>query len=181
MKICIDPGHGGSDRGATFQGVDEADIVLIVSYYLERMLKAQGNDAFLTRDQDIRRSLSERVTASNINHADIFVSIHVNADPDDDSPGQPEAKGEEIWYYKAGKDLAECLSQDLDGIFPGHKFRGVKKGGFYVLKHTNAPAILIEMGFLDNTEELRVFTDPGSYKKIAGLIAFGLENYSTTT
>lgn len=179
MKICIDSGHGGKDTGGSFRGVYEKDIVLLVCYCLRELLIDNGYEVYLTRKLDKDMTLAERVACSNLQKVDIFISIHTNADRDDDKEGQPEAKGEEIWYYKAGKDLAETLKSSVDSISQ-FKFRGVKQGNFHVLKYTNAPAVLVELGFIDSVQNQEALTDPSSYYRIARCMATGIEKYSRT-
>jgi N-acetylmuramoyl-L-alanine amidase len=112
---------------------------------------------------------------------DCFVSVHCNADPDLDLPGMPEAKGEEIWFYKGsrkGKRLAECLAKWVDQIFPEEPFRGIKETDlFFVLKNTKAPAVLIEIGFIDKSSSLETFSSQESLRKIGGFIAKGIYEY----
>lgn len=181
-RIAIDPGHGGPDRGASFGGVDEADIVLHVAFYLEKLLVVRGFSPLLTRSLDVFISLGDRVREANRQGSDIFISLHCNADPDSDAPGDLEAKGEEIWVYDSQKSrvLGAALEVYVDKIFSGHRSRGVKTGTFYVLKRTVMPAALIELGFIDNRSEVAALAHPAAYAKIAGLIADGIERYIHT-
>lgn len=181
MKICLDPGHGGTAAGATFNGVNEKDITLLTCLCLEKLLRAHGHEVILTRDFDYNVPLHMRAEIANDFDADIFLSIHCNADPDDDSEGQPVAKGEEIWIYQhsiRGRNLALALKDCVDLIFPGHGFRGVKETTrLAVLRETRMPAVLIELGFIDNVEEMESLSHPAVYMKIARLIAEGIEIY----
>lgn len=78
--IVIDPGHGGKDPGAVYNGLKEKDIVLEISKYLYEYLKADPDlNIHLTRDRDIFIPLEERTAIANKLKADIFVSIHANA------------------------------------------------------------------------------------------------------
>jgi len=110
------------------------------------------------------------------------IAVHnCNADPDEDAPGMPEAKGEEIWFFKgsrSGKKLAQCLADEVDQIFPDEPFRGLKETeDLYVLKHTNAPACLIEIGFIDNSKTNESFQDELTLRKAGSLIARGICEY----
>lgn len=84
-KVCLDPGHGGSDPGAVNEayGLEEADINLDVAYGLKALLKTDGADVVMTRTDDSYRSNSDRYTYCNDEKATILVSIHTNsvADP----------------------------------------------------------------------------------------------------
>jgi N-acetylmuramoyl-L-alanine amidase len=93
----------------------------------------------------------------------------------------PEAKGEEIWFCKGslkGLRLAQCLADEVDRIFPDEPFRGIKETeSLYVLKHTTAPAVLIEMGFIDKSSSSETFKDELTLRKIGALIARGIHEY----
>ena len=143
--IVIDPGHGGKDPGAVYAGYKEKDIVLPIALYLGGFLSNMVNCIY-TRTADVYVPLRNRVFIANSVKADMFISVHVNASP------KHNAKGEEIWIYpgstKSAK-LADNIATYIDEIVPG-KFRGIKEGNFYVLRKTKMPAVLIEVGFLDN-------------------------------
>lgn len=182
-RVCIDPGHGGSQPGAVYSGMEEKDVVLEVAKYAVEGLHAVDPAIWvcLTRTFDKTMTLQDRCAFSNAMKVDCFVSIHCNADPDDDSPGQPQAKGEEIWVYKGspkGFLLAQCLSDEVDQIFPDEPFRGIKETeAFYVLKNTDAPACLIEIGFIDKSSSTETFTDELTLRKIGALVARGINEY----
>jgi len=182
-RVCINPGHGGNQPGAVYGDLLEKDIVLTVSEYVLEGLKAVDPEIWvgMTRTYDRTMPLQEICDFSNNMNVDCFVSCHVNADPDDDSPGSPEAKGEEIWIHKGsvkGLRLAKCLADEVDRIFPDEPFRGIKESEvFYVLKHTNAPACLIELGFIDKSSSVETFTDELTLRKIGAFIARGIHEY----
>lgn len=179
-RICVDPGHGGRSPGATFAGLKEKDVTLKVAREYQGIMGSLGwrvggregpKYITLTRWGDTYRSLQERCDIANDIPSDLFISLHTNADRDEDDPGMPEAKGEEIWYCsRKGKKIAEVFQEAVDNFFPG-KFRGVKKGNFDVIKYTHMPAILIEMGFIDNVAENKGFTSDYKLKRIALLLA----------
>jgi N-acetylmuramoyl-L-alanine amidase len=182
MKICIDPGHGATKVGASFKGYYEAQIVLRIAQFLEVLLVDKGHTVFMTRRQTtyFTPTLSTRADLANQVLADIFISLHTNADPDSDEPGMPEGRGEEIWTYPGsvgGRKLAEALQDSIDKIIPNKKFRGIKEGNFAVLRKTKMPAVLIELGFIDSILDLEVLSNPKAHRGIAKLIAEGIENY----
>lgn len=92
--ICLDAGHGGIDHGASFHGLKEKDITLDIVLSASRILSMHGYTIVLTRSDDRYVPLYDRCRISNDSNADMFISIHCNADPDQDEPGMPEAKGE---------------------------------------------------------------------------------------
>ncbi len=93
LKVLIDPGHGGRDQGAVRGSVIEAEITLAVAKQLDRRLQADKRfRSSLTRTQDHFLSLSDRALLAKTSQADIFVSIHVNANPNS------RARGAEFYF-----------------------------------------------------------------------------------
>lgn len=194
-RVVINPGHGGSQPGAVYGDLLEKDVVLTVSEYVLEGLQAVDPEIWvgLTRTFDKTMTLQEVCDFSNNMNVDCFVSIHCNADPDEDGPGMPEAKGEEIWIYdssRKGLRLAQCLADEVDRIFPDEPFRGIKQTRpigvsrdedgrpfLYVVSYTNAPACLIEIGFIDKSSSVETFTDELTLRKIGALIARGINEY----
>jgi len=180
MKIILDPGHGGDDSGAVFRDLKEKDITLDICLAAIERLQLFHWTA-LTRTSDMYVSLSDRAKTANWWKADLFVSVHCNADPDSDEPGMPEAKGEEIWIHPGSltsRHVAEAVTGHVDDFFPKHTFRGIKESeGFYILRRTQMPAVLIETGFLDNVNEYRAFKGVVNRRRIGILLAQGLLNY----
>ncbi len=93
LKVVIDPGHGGVDKGATRGKIRESTIALAVAKALGSLLRDDSRfEVFLTRDGDESRSLPERAHIAKKNKADLFISIHANASED------PRARGVEFWF-----------------------------------------------------------------------------------
>jgi N-acetylmuramoyl-L-alanine amidase len=180
-RIVIDPGHGGTSPGAVYHGLQEKNVVLQISLLASDALRLRGYEVVLTRDDDSDVSLMKRCEIANFVRADIFVSVHCNADHDKDLPGMPEANGEEIWIYKGsegGLRLAQYLQANIDHIFPNEPFRGIKESeNLYVLKHTHMPAVLLEIGFIDKSSSSEVFSDIHTLLRIATLITEGIDEY----
>jgi len=152
-KVCLDYGHGGYDPGGVYKGNYESRDNLLLGSILAAKLRRRGLDLVETRTSDEYVSLEARTRLSNEKDVDYFISIHRNA-------FMPEvAKGVEVYIYKnaskKARDLAERVEKSLVKL--GFKSRGVKLSNFYVLKNTRAPAILIEVGFIDNTGDNNIF------------------------
>lgn len=180
MKIFLDPGHGGEDSGASFREMKEKDIVLdICLACLDRLQLFHW--VALSRTSDVYIPLSNRAAEANWWGADLFVSVHCNADPDPDYPDMPEAKGEEIWVYpgsQEGHQVAEMIKEHVDSFFKNHPFRGIKENGnLYVLRKTRMPAVLVETGFIDNIDEHEAFKDLRFKRGIGSALARGILNY----
>lgn len=170
MKIiCIDPGHGGIQPGAAYGGRLEKDATLSISMRLRDKLEASGYRVIMTRETDIDVSLKRRCEISNGAGADAFVSIHLN------SSTNPTAHGAETWKWERAKGaLAEAVQTALIAA-SGFKDRGVKSTtAFYVLRHTVAPALVVECGFLSNESERGRLFDEAMQDKIAAGIARGI-------
>ena len=170
-KVVLDAGHGGSDYGAIREGINEKDITLDVTQRVASILKSKGYKVALTRKDDTFVSLQDRVTFSENETPEIFVSIHVN------SAVATEPKGIETHYYHdysvpLAKTVHSHLAKDIDT-----KDRGLFKSKFYVINHTTVPAILVEMGFISNEEERNELVSDSRKQKTAKAIAEGIIEY----
>lgn len=170
-KVVLDAGHGGSDYGAIREGMNEKDITLDVTQRVASILKSKGYKVALTRKDDTFVSLQDRVTFSEDEEPEIFVSIHVN------SAVATEPKGIETHYYhdysnELAKVVHSHLAKEIDT-----KDRGLFKSKFYVINHTTVPAILCEIGFISNEEERNELVSDSRKQKTAKAIADGIIEY----
>lgn len=154
MKICLDYGHGGKDPGAIYKGRKESMDNLRFGLILKDQLKKEGHIIIETRTKDEYVSLRERANIANRNNVDLFLSLHRNA-------FIPEVgRGLEIYTYptgaKRGKLLAKRLQSSLVQVTK-FRNRGVKQGSYYILRKTKAPALLLELGFIDNSRDNKIF------------------------
>jgi len=152
-RICLDYGHGGSDSGAVYKGRKEADDNLALGKAVAKELRRHGINVDETRTGDKTVSLSERSNFERKGSYDYFISFHRNA-------FKPEqARGVETFTYinqrAKAKGLADKIQKELVAV--GFTNRGVKKANFHVLRETRAPAILVEVGFIDNTKDNQLF------------------------
>lgn len=174
--ICLDAGHGGEPgavNGSKYESVATLDIVFKVGTELEH----KGYEVVYTRTTDKHITLAERCAISNNKGVNAFISIHLNASTN------RNAHGIETWcYYKVGKttkELANNIQNDLIKSTNATN-RGVKiTETLYVLKHTIAPAVLVECGFISNHEESELLFDDDYQNKIANAIVTGIENTFT--
>jgi len=178
--VVLDAGHGGSDSGAlgTLDGeqIKEKDLTLSVTKKVYNILKKEGVNVIMTRNTDVKPELSERADFANEHGAGMFVSIHIN------SVDNPDPYGIETYYCKTNndeysgitsEDLATDIQKNLIKKLDG-KDRGVKTANFYVIRETTMPAILIELGFISNEDELRNMCDEKYQQKAAEAIADGI-------
>lgn len=150
-KVYIDPGHGGNDSGAVgIDGALEKTVNLEMALKVEKLLKNQGLDVRLTRKDDRTLSLKERVDLANNWSADCFVSIHCNA-------FNKEAKGVETYSLNdKTSDLAKDIQEEILKTGAYTLNRGVKTANFYVLRNTKMRACLVELGFIDNFDDIKI-------------------------
>lgn len=169
--IVIDAGHGGTDYGAIRNGINEKDITLDISKRVQAGLEKKGYNVAMTRTDDTYVSLQDRVEFSEIFNPDIFVSIHVN------SSNSESPSGIETHYYKDNSlKLAKHIHASmLNNI--NSKDRGLFKSKFYVINHTTAPAILVEIGFISNPNERAQLVTESRKNATAKAIIEGIDGY----
>src|SRR5437667_9454853 len=167
--VVIDAGHGGFDRGGIpGQRVAEKNMTLDVAQRLKRVLAAGGYRVVMTRDSDVFVSLGGRVAIANSYPNALFVCIHFN------SAKRMGAGGIETYFYSRDiLPLASAIHYFVAGGAPSSN-RGVRRRGYYVLRKTNIPAVLVECGFLTNPTEA-AYAQTASYRqKLAEEIAAGV-------
>ena len=155
--VVLDAGHGGEDGGAVSvtggpveQTATEKEINLAVVLKMRELLENQGICVVLTREQDIFIKLEERVRVANGEKADLFVSIHCNYYEKDSS-----IYGLECYYCKGAEEGKYYAERILDTIEKSGEIvsRNAKPSGYYILKNTTVPAVLVETGYLSNYNE----------------------------
>jgi len=152
--IVIDPGHGGADVGAVVGTRRESDDTLRLSLAVQRLLQAQGQRVIMTRSTDVAVSLTERSEISNRNNAALFVSIHRNASTNTAANGV-----DNFVFTNAPANTVQNAFNVLDQVVDAgvQNNRGVMRANFVVLRNTNAPAMLLEMGFITNARDNQLF------------------------
>lgn len=152
--ICFDYGHGGRDPGAIYRDRKEKDDNLQVGMLVAKDLRRHGVRVDETRTWDKNMSLDERCNFESRKKYDYFLSFHRNAFKAE------KARGVETYIYVNNNPIAKKLASRIQDslVRIGFVDRGVKTGNFQVLRETIAPAILIELGFIDNTLDNEIFT-----------------------
>src|SRR5256885_7747163 len=171
--VVIDAGHGGFDRGGIpRQLVPEKTMNLDVAQRLKAVLTAYGYRVVMTRDSDVFVPLGTRVAIANSYRDAIFVCIHFNA------ARRRSASGIETYFYSSQSlPLASAIHYYVAGGAPSAN-RGVRRRGFYVLRRTSIPSVLVECGFLTNPTEAQHALSPAYRQKLAVEIAHGIQNRS---
>lgn len=175
--IILDPGHGGKDPGAVVGSVSEKSITLKVGTQVKQMLENAGAKVYMTRTGDTYPSLQDRVDFTQANYGEIFVSIHVNA------ASSTSASGTETYYaistgdmYQEDIDLATFVNNQIVNNL-NMKNRGVKQQQYYVIRNMAIPSILVELGFLTNSQDRNKMTDDQYVKVFAESIYNGILQY----
>ncbi len=180
VLVVIDAGHGGKDPGAkAVDGTYEKNYNIDVARRLDRKLKEIGFNTIMTREEDLYTTLQERADAANWNYADFFVSIHFNA-------YMNKAKGIETLYYPNTPTEAYSINnKDIASIFQEEILKALKRPSrgviprpdLFVLNKTKMPAMLMELGFLTNKEELSFIKKESYREDAANALATSLLRY----
>ncbi len=188
--VVIDAGHGGSDPGKVgINGALEKDINLNVALLVKQFLEANDVEVVLTREteeglydenasnkkvQDMKR----RVSIIEQTDPTLTVSIHQNSYPEE------YVHGAQVFYYDTsveGKELAELIQERLVEDIDPLNHRQVKANdSYYLLKKTASPIVIVECGFLSNSEEAAKLCDPLYQEKLAWAIHLGILQYLNT-
>lgn len=167
--IVIDAGHGGFDRGGVpGQRIAEKDKTLDVALRLRRILQADGYRVVMTRDRDVFIPLGTRTAIANAYRGASFVSIHFNCST------RAGANGIETYYYRSDSaGLAASIHRNAVAGAPSEN-RGIRRRGFFVLRRTAIPSVLVECGFLTNPTEGRLAQTDSYRQQLAERIARGI-------
>ncbi len=172
-KVMIDPGHGGSDPGATVDKLYERDYTLSIAKKVIDILKTDKHiEAKLTRSEDVFVDVAERGEMANDWNADILVSIHGNTFTDENVSGTEVLYTHENESIKLAQSLQQSLVKSL-----GFRDRGIRKEQLIILSHSTMPGALIEVGYLTNTAERTEMTSSSGQLKTAQAIAEGIIKY----
>lgn len=180
--IVLDPGHGGSEPGAIGQalGLKEKDINLEVTKRTARLLESYGASVILTRSSDYDVDLYTRPRQANTVGADLFISIHMNANT------STLLKGTSTYYLRGdtngeerlvkSRQLAEQIQNALIDILRLED-KGIRQADFVVLREAAMPAVLIEAAFISNPEEERLMATEQFLENVSQAIVQGVGSY----
>lgn len=184
--VVIDPGHGGFDPGTAHHGVVEKEVVLSVSLKVVQLLDADPFiTAYMTRREDTFVSLFNRAGFANYLGADLFVSVHANAAEKRRGVINPYVHGIETWYTISAREQAgnhSINSRQFAQIMQRHKIqstgahdRGLRhEPNLVVLRETNMPSVLLELGFITNSAEAALLANPAYQWQLAQAIYQGI-------
>ncbi|WP_330949114.1 N-acetylmuramoyl-L-alanine amidase [Virgibacillus sp. MG-45] len=172
FEIVLDAGHGGKDAGAVSNRVFEKDLTLQAAQKVADHLKKEGASVMLTRSTDSFISLEERVQKSNASNADAFISIHFDAFPKNNVGGISTHYYHAQRDYKFAKMIHSAVIKNTD-----RNNRNVRQSDYLVLRDSTIPAVLLELGFMTNQNDLEAIQTASYQDQIAKAIAEGLNQY----
>ena len=176
IKILLDPGHGGDEKGALGPtGYPEKDVNLIVSKLLRDELVKKGAKVVMTREDDRDVSLVERQQMIEKEEPAIAISIHYNALPGDGDAENTRGFGT-FWYHPQAHHLAIFLQN-----YAVEKLRKPYYCVFWnnlaLTRPSAAPAVLLELGFMINPQEFEEIIDPQEQRKMSKTLADGITEW----
>lgn len=169
INVVIDAAHGGKDFGAAHDSFTEKQITDAIASKIRALNTDKEVVLHFTREGDKFVDLNERVTTINAIKPDLVLSLHINY------AKHEGASGMEFFVIKEGKNsekstmYANRLSDKFED--KGFKIRGVKTAPFYTLIKSDAPAVLLELGFLSNQTDREYLTNEDKQEQIAGIVA----------
>lgn len=185
--VVVDPGHGGIDPGKVgINDAQEKDVNLAISMKLKEILEKNDCKVVLTRDSDTGlyqesdsnkklADLRARCQMIDESSADIVISIHQNSFTAESS------KGAQVFYQttsQEGKKLADILQSQLISSLDTENHRVAKANSdYYMLKNTRGTMVIVECGFLSNSQEAELLVQEGYQRRVAWAIALGALQY----
>ncbi|MFS0750134.1 N-acetylmuramoyl-L-alanine amidase [Oceanobacillus sp. 1P07AA] len=167
MKLYLDPGHGGSDPGATGNGLQEKTINLDIAIRIRNLLLSNYNNVSvkMSRTTDSTKSLAQRTTEANNWNADYFLSIHCNS-------FNGSADGYEDFIHNSLSDQSitaryQTIIHEEVSKVNQLRNRGKKKANFHVLRESYMPALLTENGFIDHSGDAAKLRDSSWRQRVA--------------
>ncbi len=163
--IVIDAGHGGHDFGVNMHGFQEKNISEAIAKKIKEFNKDSNLEIVLLRDGDHFMELSERVSIINNHNPDLVISLHVNTSKNADTNGVEAYIASKKDFYKKSKETAEKIVNEISG--ENLLKRKIGEAPFFVLKNSNCPALVLEMGFLSNNNDREYLISENGQNEIA--------------
>lgn len=178
--LVIDAGHGGRDLGASGRRSHEKELTLKIAKRLSKRVKSccKGVEVILTRTDDEYLSLEDRAGMANFFRADLFLSIHVNSAP-------TKTRGTETFIHRSNpsNSRSEHFARLIERAYTergGRNSRGVKRANFVVLRETNMPGVLTEVGFISDAQEEKFIQSRRGRNKLAECLLDAFTAYRDT-
>ncbi|WP_127846756.1 N-acetylmuramoyl-L-alanine amidase family protein [Psychroflexus aestuariivivens] len=172
LRIVIDAGHGGADNGSGAELVTEKEIVMDVSKQLKDLAVNRNIEIILLRESDEYLSLSERVEKIKTLKPDLVISLHANYSNNEEDRGVEVFVNKNDHLMKSTYYATKLLESFAQKDF---KVRPVKAAGFFILENIDCPAVMLELGFLSNKEDLSYLNSEFGKKFLAKQIVASLD------
>lgn len=169
--VVIDPGHGGTDPGAiSYLGYHEKEVNLSIGRKVASYLQQQGIKTVMTRNSDSFVELEDRAAVANRVGADLFVSVHANAN------GDRMHRGYTVYVARSASWASKKTGQNIENTMAntGLSSEGLRNADYRVLVRTDCPAVLVECGYLSNPSEAALLYESQFQDRIARAIADGI-------
>jgi N-acetylmuramoyl-L-alanine amidase len=199
LVVLLDPAHGGEDKGVVNDSLQEKDLTLQLALLIrEESRKTPGIQVILTRSSDKKASIAERARLAVTSKADCLLSLHVNAGFGNKAsgyelyfPGFDAAAGNgdsktiirDMVQNKSLNDsvlFSQYLQTALENVFP-RKWRGLRDAPCPLLTGLNIPGLVLEIGFLTTSDDLKLISDKSKQQDVAMAIVKGLGEYARRT
>ena len=172
--IVLNPGHGGQDSGASSinEQYYEKDMTVAMAKVVKKTLEKAGAKVYLTHTSSSKYVYLDDITQFSMDkNADVFLSLHFDAaDIDNQYSGIKT-----YCYYNKYQNLAESMNHAFDNL-PLDNL-GIYYGNFEVIRETTQPALLLELGYMNNEKDLAYISSKDYRQKVADDIVKGLKNY----
>ena len=163
--IIIDAGHGGSDNGASVNQTYEKDINNNIAQIIKELSSQNKNiEIILTHDGKTVPSLGDRISFINKINPDLVISLHTNSSPNKDKNG--------VEIFVQNNEKSKQLAERLTSLFEKSE---VKEQNLKLLRDSNSPAVIIEMGFLSNEKDREYLTTADGQREMATKILHVIE------
>lgn len=152
FTVILDAGHGGLDLGATQNGFSEKEIVASIAQKIQVLNKNSNVEILLTRNDDQNLSLQERIEFINAMKPNLVISLHANSNKNSTSNGLEIFVSEKSSDYLISKEYANQFSTSFSNKTP-LDVKPIKNANFYILKKSEVPSMLVELGYLSNEKD----------------------------
>ncbi len=166
INVVIDAGHGGYDFGATVDQISEKQIVENIIAKIKSFNKNKNIIIHFTRSEDKFIPLKDRTDFINTIKPDLVLSLHVSASSNSEKSGLEFYVSKDSKSYEKSNVIAQQLNDKLSKN-NGSKINEIKNAPFYILKNSEVPAVLLELGYLTNKNDFQYLTDEKKQNQIA--------------
>ncbi|MGZ5134209.1 MAG: N-acetylmuramoyl-L-alanine amidase, partial [Flavitalea sp.] len=183
ITVLVDAGHGGEDAGArNAEGLLEKDLALAIARRISEHGPAYHVKVVMTRHQDVYPTLKERTEMAKTVSADLIISVHIGSAGN--SLSEKPANGFDVYVTNRNKGtmeqskvLGQSIVAELKDLYTVGAIKQRKENGIWILDAATCPAVLIECGYISNSQDVAFISDPQNQEQIAKRILQGIVGY----